>query len=182
MLSIIIPTQKGRERWLEKCLNSVWKNTENYEIIIIYEGFSWGEACKIGIERTKGDYITMLSDDMEVTPRWQIAAQNICDSGMIPAPLVLNSDNSIQSCGVWGEFLPDRTEVLSTVIPFMSRKQWKIIKEIAPIHYADAVFSRNIQEKGIKIVVCHGFKIIHHLAPENRRSHEVEERNYKNYI
>jgi len=64
LVSVIIPTVKGREHYLERAIASVKNQTyKNIELIVINEGKPAPEQRNIGMERAKGDYIAFLDDD-----------------------------------------------------------------------------------------------------------------------
>lgn len=170
MISIILPTMLGREDHLARCLSSISKHTtRKFEVIFMLIGNSWGAACAIAAEKAVGDYLFFFSDDMEVTEGWE-AALEICDAGMLPAPAIYNPDGTLQSGGAWGELRPHGMEVESTVLPLLSRAQYELLGPMPPIHFADAALSDRARAAGIKIVVCHDYKIIHHNATEGRRT------------
>ena len=63
-VSIIIPTIDGREKLLDRALQSVYNQTyENKEIIIVSEGKPAQEQRRIGVNRATGKYIAFLDDD-----------------------------------------------------------------------------------------------------------------------
>lgn len=69
LVSIIIPTIKGREKEYQRAINSVKNQTyKKIEIITIIEGKNASEARNIGIEKAKGDFIAFLDDDDEWLP------------------------------------------------------------------------------------------------------------------
>jgi len=64
LVSVVIPTIKGREKLLKRAIASVKNQTyKNIEIIVVDEGKSSPEQRNIGMERAKGDYIALLDDD-----------------------------------------------------------------------------------------------------------------------
>jgi len=63
-VSIIIPTMEGREKLLERALNSAKRQTyQNKEIIVINEGLSAQEQRSMGVRNSSGKYIAFLDDD-----------------------------------------------------------------------------------------------------------------------
>jgi len=64
LVSVIIPTIKGKEKLLEKAIDSVKNQTyKNIEIIIETGGNNAQEARNMALERARGAYIAMLDDD-----------------------------------------------------------------------------------------------------------------------
>lgn len=93
-VSIIIPIVDGLD-YFEKCLKSLNKYTNNYELIVVSNGskketieylnsidwinftliinkenMGFGYACNQGIKVAKCDYICLLNDDTILTPNW----------------------------------------------------------------------------------------------------------------
>jgi GT2 family glycosyltransferase len=84
--SIIIPVC-GNEKVTEECLESVYKNTLDFEIIIVDNGSDWQwsgpakiirndtnlgfpKAVNQGIKEAAGEVIVVLNNDTIVTPNW----------------------------------------------------------------------------------------------------------------
>ncbi len=67
MVSVIIPTHKGRDlkKVTEAIRNSLYSD---YEIIIVNEGKERAAHRNIGIDRAKGKYLLFLDSDMIITP------------------------------------------------------------------------------------------------------------------
>jgi len=71
MISIIIPTCPGSEEILERCVNSVIRNTNGeYNLIIIKNDFiGFAKAINKGLEKIDSDFI-LLNDDTTVLKGW----------------------------------------------------------------------------------------------------------------
>ena len=64
LVSVVIPTIKGREKLLQRAIASVRNQTyKNIEIIVVNEGKPAQEQRNIGVDRAKGDFIAFLDDD-----------------------------------------------------------------------------------------------------------------------
>jgi len=69
LVSVIIPTIKGREKLLEKAIDSVKKQTyDNIELIVVDEGKPAPEQRNIGNSMAQGDFVALLDDDDEWLP------------------------------------------------------------------------------------------------------------------
>jgi len=64
IVSVVIPTIKGREKLLKRAIASVKSQTyNNIELIVVDENKPAPKQRNIGMERAKGDYIAFLDDD-----------------------------------------------------------------------------------------------------------------------
>jgi hypothetical protein len=178
VVSALVPTIDGREHWLEQFERSVDAAGGDVEIVVVRNAPNWGVGINEAAEQAEGDYFFMGSDDHEVWPGWWEAAAKVCDAGMLPAPLMLNTDGTWQSAGDYDpDFQEDGDTTLFPRVPFCSRKQWDLLGPLLPIHYSDVYFGTNAKEvHGIDSVVCYGYKLTHHFAPEGRFLHEQQER------
>lgn len=136
---------------------------------------NWGVKTAACAERAKGDYLFCAADDIDVRSKWWQAATAVCDRGLMPAPLVFNTDGSIQSCGEWEKMLPDNTVVPWSRFPFLSRSQWERFGPTLPIHYSDVILGERAARAGVLTVVCQRFSLYHHFAAEGRKDNDVEE-------
>lgn len=171
MLTIVVPTIDGRELWFEKAVASIEKHTTvPYELIVKRNLPGCGPAWQAGGEQASGDYIWMAADDVEVMEGYDVAAIEACDRGVLPAPIIYHTDGRVQSCGTSWEMLePDGCLTDFTRAPFMSRSQWQIAQPMLPTHYfTDNWVSWKCRQAGVETVVAHGYRMIHHLAPESR--------------
>lgn len=110
-------------------------------------------------------------------PGWWEAACSTVDRGYIPAPRVLNSDGTIQSCGgsdswekerdtgEWADFSRG---------PVLNREMWQTIRSLAApfleaAHYfTDNCISFTARLYGIETGVHRGYEYTHHLADQSR--------------
>lgn len=170
MISIVIPTISVRSHWLERCMEAYERTSAGaeHELIVVRDHPTWGSACNEGLPQARGDYVHLTADDVEPLDGWWQAAIAVCDAGMLPAPLILNSDGSLQSCG-GASIQPEGSVAEFTRIPFASREQIDAIGPLPPIHYyADNFFSLRGRRLAYQTVVAHGYSFIHHFAPEGR--------------
>ena len=170
MISVIVPTITGREHWLDKCLQSYLRHHPDAQIIVVLDRPTCGEAWAIGAESAKGDYLHFTADDIELFAPLNQACK-VAASGRIPSPVVLNSDGSTQSIGAvfGGPYPADREPCPFTTVPLVTRAQYDTIGPCPSIHYgSDVWFTEQGAKHGWQTVACHGYRVIHHMAPEGR--------------
>jgi 3-deoxy-D-manno-octulosonic acid (KDO) 8-phosphate synthase len=183
-LGIVVPTIPGREASLERCLTSYREKTEGIEVTfsVLENSPSAGAGWKMGaetLEQAHGpvDYLHLTNDDIEcANDEWWTAAAEVTDTNQLPAPIVRNSDGSLQSAGgqlgangdLLREIAPDGTRVGFTTVPFMSWSQWKQIGMLE-VHYSSDVYvSERGRQLGIETVLCHDYELIHHMEQVGR--------------
>lgn len=171
-VSIVMPTIRGREEWLERTVAAYERLTVvSHEVLVEHDHAGCGLAWQAGGDRATGEYVFMAADDLEpLTAEWALCAMEACDRGVLPAPRIYHSDGRLQSCGESWEMLePDGEETGFTRAPFMSRAQWNVARPMLPVHYAtDNWVSWRCGQQGIPTVVTYGFDLVHHLAQEGR--------------
>lgn len=176
MISVIVPTVKGRERFLGECLASYAAHTTDYELHVIADRATCGIAWLDGADKAEGDYIHFSADDLQPLAGWWQPAVQLCDMGILPAPRILNGDGTLQTCGGQDGFEEKPTGHLTdfTRIPFMSREQWTRIRPhveqfLLEAHYfTDNCISWAGQVEGMRTAVHRGYAFIHHFAQERR--------------
>jgi hypothetical protein len=191
-IGIVIPSIPGRESSLDRCLDSYGKTTGADCYFQVYHdspcsGTGWRLGAEL-LEKKYGamDFLHLTNDDCEAEhSRWWEDAALACEDGCIPAPVVLNSDGSLQSAG--GDLNASEhllktigeqgEEVGFTTIPFLSWEQWKAIGML-DIHYSSDVWvSYRGRQLDYPTVIARGYRIIHHLhqvgrgagMPQNQR-------------
>ncbi len=169
LVSIVIPTIAQREHWLEKAILSYEMNRpEACEIIVVHDRPTCGIAWNEGIAESTGFYIHLTADDIEAHPGWWEAAIARVRGKALPAPRILHSDGSLQSCGDADE-MPEGAECEIARIPFASRKQFEKIGPMwTPQYYGDNWFSHRGRECGWPSLVTRDYLFTHHLAGEGR--------------
>lgn len=174
MIAVVIPTVKGREDHLDRCIRAYREHTDDLRIYIEYDHPSCGSAWQAGAKRAAGhDYLHLTADDLEPHEGWASPAIEAVDAGFIPAPLVFEPDGSLQSAGIngWDVHLgpyDDWMTVESTTVPFMSAEQWERIGMI-DLHYAtDLWISWKGRREGWDTVIRTGMAFTHYNAMEGR--------------
>lgn len=170
LITVPLPTIDGREHYLEKAIDAYKRTTANLEIILVRNAPNCGVVWQYGAEVGTGDYIAFGADDVEMHDGWWQAATAMIDQGVLPAPLIFETDGSIQSCGGSNYKLePDHAFTEFTRGPIVSRAQWDRIGPMIPTHYyTDNWVSYRGKELDIPTVVCHAYAYTHHMADEGR--------------
>lgn len=171
-ITIVVPTISSRLEWLGKCLASYHKTTGAIRVqtLVIRDKETCAEAWNEGIARAEAPLIHLTADDIEAHYGWWEAAEQSVLRSETPAPMILNTDGSLQSCGGAG-LTPDGTEVEIARIPF-GRREW--FEDIGPFpedmhYYTDNWWSWAVERTcGVPSVVNQAYLFTHHLAPERR--------------
>lgn len=183
MLLIVIPTIVGREESLQRAIDSYERLTDCEHAIRVYANSpSSGEGWLSGVAEHVAqfgapDYVHLTNDDCEpAVEDWWKPCVSACDQGCLPAPIVWNSDGSLQSAGgqigapgnLIHEVGKDWSPVGFTTVPFMSWRQWERIGML-PVHYASDLYaSYRGRQLGVETVLRHGYEITHHMHPVGR--------------
>lgn len=169
LITVVIPTISERAHWLAKCMAGYHMTTGRIRIqqVVIKDAPTCAAAWNEGISQAQGRYIHLTADDIVPHKGWWEAATD--SIGYIPAPLILNSDGSVQSCGPAG-MTPNGTTVELCRIPWGTRELFEAIGPFpADMHYyTDNWFSWAARKQGFKTKVNQGYLFTHHLAPERR--------------
>jgi hypothetical protein len=177
VISVVVPTIKGREEYLRECLSAYAATTDEYEVIVIEDKPACGPAWVEGAEKASGDYIHFSADDLRPHTGWFRAGIEVCDRGFLPAPRILNDDGTLQSCGGtdgWEAEAPTGEETDFSRIPFLSREQWDMV---APLvcdflrdshYYTDNAVSYAGRKAGFRTGVHRDYLFTHSLANPGR--------------
>lgn len=174
-LAIVVPTISGREHWLERCLAAYERWTPVFYVVeVVKDEPTCGRAWNVGVARAlerapEVSYVHLTADDIEPLEGWYEAAVTSVRRGEFPAPRIVHSDGTLQSCGDADE-LPDGTDVEIARIPFATRAQMECVGPIIETHYyTDNYFSHRGRACGIRSRVNRAYAFVHHLAPEGRK-------------
>lgn len=186
MIDLIVPTIRGREETLQRCLDSYREHTDPdlLHVIVVSDEPTCGAAWIKGMALSTAPYIALTCDDLEITsPTWAGACCERVDEGLLPCPIVCRPDGSIESCGgdmnsmhcLIDHLQPDGTHVDFTPVPFYSREQAEAIGMI-PAHYLSDVYaSHRGRQLGYETVVTHGYEFTHHHEMHGRRGTDPED-------
>jgi hypothetical protein len=176
VISIIIPTIPGRERWLEQCAQAYAETLGGgveYEFRVEIGHPYCGSAWEAGALSARGDYLHFTADDIVPHEGWLAPALEAVEAGFLPCPRVLNTDGTIQSAGEWAAEIADWEPTYIARVPFLSRAQWDLGGWILPTHYyTDNWISERGLRLGIQTVVRRDYLFTHHFAPEGRLDQE----------
>jgi hypothetical protein len=177
-ISVVVPTIAGRETYLEACLEAYRGLTATRpEIIVVRDKATCGMAWVEGAAKARGDYIHFSADDLVPHAGWDVAAIEVCDRGFLPAPRILNTDGSLQSCGgeeAWEREKPTGARAGFSRIPFLSRSQWERVEVLVrpvlgALHYfSDNAISHAARKAGFDVGVHRHYSFVHHLADVGR--------------
>lgn len=186
LISVVVPTIDGREKWLEKCVSSYEEFTEDWELIVLRGYKGAGAAWSEGFRRARGDFIHVTADDIECEEGWWRDPVHYCVSGRYPAPLIFHSDGSLQSCGgSWEGLEPDGAVTVFSRVPFL-RREWAAWVPEMPDgfhYYTDNLLTDVFRLHGVETVNCHSYRLVHHSAPEGRiETQEQYSRDYPVYV
>lgn len=171
-IDLIVPTVKGREESLERCLESYERLALGAELnqIVVEDSESCGWGWKRGLRMSSADYVLLACDDQEcISPTWAATCIETVEKGLIPCPRVWHPDGSIESQGgdmdkfrhVVARPQKDWTAVDYTTIPFLSREMADAIGML-PIHYSSDVWtSYRGRQLGWETVLRHGYDVRH---------------------
>lgn len=180
MISVIVPTIKGREHWLERCKVAYAASTRDYELIVIEDKPTCNMAWNLGIRHAIGEYIHLSADDLEPHSGWLEAALGAVAQGFLPCPRVLNSDGTLQSCGNTDQEAADGEVSDVARVPFFPAHLTDAIYPILNTQYLGDYWVTNRARKvGWETRVVRDMVFTHHLAPEGRK--ETLNRDYAEF-
>lgn len=170
-IDLIVPTIRGREESLERCLESYERHSlVDLNQIVIQDSETCGWGWARGLRVSSAPYVLFACDDQEcISPTFAQVCIETVEKGLIPCPRVWHPDGSIESNGgdmdhfrhVIGRPQKDWTPVDYTTIPFLSREMADAIGSLE-IHYSSDVWmSYRGRQLGWETVLRHGYDIRH---------------------
>jgi hypothetical protein len=186
--SIVLATADVESILSQKCLASIKRYTQNYELIIIDNnralGFNFGIEYNRGVRIAKGEFICLICDDVIVTEGWLDSliecAENDPKIG-ITGPKMMNQDGKITHTGGFiqpfmgyapvrvGHLLDDVQQdrpAQYVCIACMLIKR-KVVEEIGYLdedllmNFEDPDYCLRAWEKGWKTVYAHKSLVMH---------------------
>jgi hypothetical protein len=166
LISIVIPTIRGREDSFRRCVDAYRATTEDCQIIPIRNEKACGIAWGWGAQAAQGDYLHFTADDLVPHEGWADAAIECVERGNLPAATVLNPVVPLD-CPVYLE--PKYRNVPNVLVPFFSREQWELGRWIVPIHYgSDDWVTYLARRRGIEVELLPDYLFTHSADPEGR--------------
>ncbi len=168
MISVVIPTIKGREKSLAEVVNAYWETAPDAEVVIVRDQPSWGHACNRGYEVATGEFIHFGADDLEPLPGWlDDVIPALASHDELPAARVLNhsADGAMDNAGDGA----DRALVDFTRVPILTRDQYERIGPWPEFNYvADVWLSRKARTLGIATRIYYSYAFVHHWSSIGR--------------
>ena len=169
VISIVIPTIKGREHYLERCLVSYALTTEDYETIILHDRPTCSMAWNEGMAEVKGEFVQFSADDIEPHPGWWQAAIDTAQHGKIPCADLVDPAGNLTHCGDGEVALPDGQQTTIARVPFMPSGLARVICPVMENQYmSDYWISWRAAQLGWPTVVVRAYLFTHHHALEGR--------------
>lgn len=151
------------------------------QTIVIQDRETCAIAWNEGTAQAEGEYVHLTADDIVPHAGWWEAAVAAAEQGYIPAPLILNSDGSVQSCGNSTKRVPTGSAAEICRIPWGPRGLLQSIHFPEDMHYyTDNYYSWAARKQSIETRVEQGYLFTHHLAPERREM--ADERLYEDGV
>lgn len=170
MISIICPTIKGREHWLERCIASYEATTTGeYELKILHDYPNCNAAWNVGLPETSGEIVHITADDIEAHPGWVESGLKALESNFIPCPRILNPDGTLQSCGNDDSENHDGTPSVVARIPLFKREWAEHFFPFPEMQYmGDHWLTAKCEQAGIPTLVVRDYLFTHGFAMEGR--------------
>lgn len=179
MIDLVIPTIRGREESLARCVDSYVTRAEgSVKPIVVRDSKTCGYGWARGLERGSAGVVLFACDDQEaVAEGWDTAALQTVSEGYVACPRVWTPDGRIESNGgsmAEPHHLVRRpqahgTLVDYTTVPLLSRELALEVGMLADCHYATDVWvSYRARQLGVETALCHGFEVVHHQEQVGR--------------
>lgn len=174
---IVCPTVDGRDLSLARALDSYRQHTHRpFTWVSVPNrptcGIAWNDGIAAAYAASQvWDWIHLTADDIEATPGWDDAAASWWHlHRQLPAPRILHTDGTLQSCGNDSTEQPDGTLTELTRVPFIPLELLPAVLPIIDTHYyTDSWVSYQARRHhGIETAVVRGYLLYHHFAQAGR--------------
>lgn len=177
MIDLIVPTIKGREESVERCVASFVAVSDEVNPIVVKDSPTCGEGWITGLRESTADHVALVADDLElVSDTWPECCVEVTERGAIPCPRVFRADGIVESQGgdmnALGHILARHRKNGSpcdfTTVPFLTREQSLRIGMIPTQYCCDVWVSYRGRQLGYETELCHGFDLIHYQEQAGR--------------
>jgi hypothetical protein len=148
MIGWCIPTIPSRQDMLEECVRSLPMTGRSY---IHHSSPSCGEGWQRAGDRAfreNAEYIALLGDDV----LWRggfLDAIEALKQRIMPAPLLLNADDSPSTATPYMQAPTIGAEVANVPFPFLNRELWEAVQPIPPFnHWCDVWITERCRAAG----------------------------------
>lgn len=164
LISIIIPTIKGREESYAQMVAAYRERTPGHTLnIVTPRDFpNWAAACNEGMTRAKGKVFAFGSDDLEPLPGWADAMLGTLKAGEIPAPQLWNYVQDGPPVNEVQDGPPGSITAFSRVVALTREMAEQIGPWPEMDYYTDNWVSDKARTLGIETRVTAGYGFIHH--------------------
>lgn len=192
-VTVVIPTVKGREGYMERCLRGYRERSGGVELefAIIPNAPSCGLAWQAGAEKATGDLLHFTADDIVPGEDWLPPMVEAVERGNVPVAGVIACraemldghdyplpgkpylESDLHYFEGEARSVPDWTPADGPSeypsIPFCSMEQWSRIGPMIAAHYGtDKWFGDRAKRAGFQPVVRHGSVFYHYAALPGR--------------
>jgi hypothetical protein len=176
LISVVIPTIRGREGLFRQCVKDYRELTPNVEIIDVHDAPSCGIAWQTGSRVASGEYLHLSADDLEPLKGWWEAGIRAVRNRIVPASRVWRPTGKIESGVAWDRDGRDGQPAVLAQVPFCSMEDWfGGIGPMVPLqYYSDNWFQRRAEAIGLSCVLVDKYEFIHH-RPQGPREGEWEQ-------
>jgi glycosyltransferase involved in cell wall biosynthesis len=193
--TILICTPDSRSRIFRKCLDSVKKYTNDYELIIFDndhdQAFNHAKEINRAMSMAKGDYFVAIDDDVEVEKNWlsRLTKAAEKEKAGIVGCIHKYEDGTINHAGGYvlldgraAHYVEHLKKDMSfpyvcSAVMLIDLRLCKKIKfdERFRKYYQDTDFCLFAWEKGIKVISASGCRVIHHVGKTAGKRTDLQE-------
>jgi hypothetical protein len=169
VISVIVPTIKGREEWLKRCIEAYGDTCPDIQLVVIRNRTACGIAWIEGATQATGDYLHFTADDLVPQPGWWEAAVAATSRGALPAATVLTDGLDVRSRMNCTVPLQPGVAPPNVLVPFFGRAQFDLGGWLVPIHYgSDDWVTFLACKRGIELELAPGYAFEHSAAEPGR--------------
>ncbi len=166
MIGWCIPTIPSRQDMLDECVRSL---PTTGRVFIIQRSPSCGEGWQRAGDQAFAagmKYVCLLGDDV----LWRggfIDAIDALSRHELPAPMLLNADDSPSTATPYMQEPTPGREVANVPFPFLNRELWEKVQPIPPFqHWCDVWITEKAREAGYTPRLCAGWTLVHRVISD----------------